>query len=61
MSNIVMAGAISEGVMTMLVGWLMSIIHINMLFYYITILAVIMLLNHIYCNTLIAEQKESLQ
>lgn len=41
-TNIVMAGVVSEGVLTMFVGVLMEWIHVNMLFYSLSLVALLM-------------------
>ena len=48
-----MAGVISEGILAMVVGWLMEMIHENMLFYSLSLFGVIMLLLRNFCMGLI--------
>ena len=55
-SSIIMAGVISEGILTMAVGWLMEMIHENMLFYSLSLFGVAMLLVRTFCMDLIYKQ-----
>ena len=55
-SNIIMAGVISEGILTMAVGWLMEAIHENMLFYSLSLFGVVMLFIRTFCMGLISQQ-----
>lgn len=48
-----MAGVVSEGILTMFVGTLMDWIHLNMLFYSLSLVAFIMWLLHKYSMRLI--------
>ena len=60
-SNIVMAGVISEGVLTMSVGWMMKYFHVNSLFYSLLFFAIAMWLTRLYCLHLINKQLESMR
>ena len=60
-SNIVMAGVVSEGVLTMLVGWLMELFHPNMLFYALTAVAALMWFIRLFSLQLIGRQTKDLQ
>lgn len=48
-TNIVMCGVVAEGVLTMLVGILMELVHVNMLFVSLSFMAMIMWLLRLYC------------
>ena len=52
-SNIVMVGMISEGVLTMCVGWLMKWFHVNMFFYSLIFFALMMWFIRLYSLYLI--------
>lgn len=52
-ANIVMAGVVSEGILTMFVGWLMDWFSPNMLFYSLSIFALLMYFIRLYCLYLI--------
>jgi xanthine/uracil permease len=56
-TNIVMAGVIAEGVLTMFVGILMDWFSVNMLFYALSLVACVMWIVRYYCVTLIDNQK----
>ena len=60
-SNIVMAGVVSEGILTMFVGWLMKWFHVNLLFYSLTFFGLAMWIIRSYCLKLIDKQLKSLQ
>ena len=59
-ANILMAGVVAEGVLTMFVGWLMSWIHPNMLFYSLSFFGLLMWFIRLYCLHLIDKQLEEL-
>lgn len=60
-TNIGIAGVVSEGVLVMIVGKMMEWIHINMLFYSLTVCAVILWLLRFYSLCLIENQKKKIQ
>jgi fucose permease len=60
-ANIVTAGVLSEGLLTMFVGLLMQWVHINVLFYSISVVAVLMWLLRKYCLHLIEQQKNKVE
>ncbi len=60
-TNIGIAGVVSEGVLVMIVGKMMEWIHINMLFYSLTVCAVILWLLRYYSLHLIENQKKKIQ
>jgi len=60
-ANIVMAGVVSEGLLTMFVGWLMDWFSPNMLFYSLSFFALLMWFIRLYCLKLIDRQLDSLK
>ena len=60
-SNIIMTGVISEGILTMFVGWLMELFHVNMLFYSLTFFALLMWFIRRFCLHLMDQQMTSLK
>ena len=56
-----MAGVVSEGILTMMVGWLMNLIHVNMLFYSLSFFGLLMWILRIYCLNLIQKQVKELE
>lgn len=60
-ANIVMTGVVSEGILTMFVGALMNWIHVNMLFYSLSVVALIMWFLLKGSMHLIYSQKEQLK
>ena len=57
-ANIVIVGVVSEGILTALVGKLMSWVHPDMFFYSLIMMSVAMWLICRYCFHLIRKQKE---
>lgn len=60
-TNIGIAGVVSEGVLTMIVGKLMEWIHVYMLFYSICLFTLAMWLIRLYSLELIDKQKRSME
>jgi hypothetical protein len=56
-----MAGVVSEGMLTMFVGWLMDWLSPNMLFYSLSTFALLMWFIRLICLELIDRQLESLK
>ena len=52
-SNMVMSGAIAEGILTMIVGWCMKIFHVNFFFYSLLFFSLVMWFARLFCLHLI--------